>query len=55
MDFLRIVAYVSMSPSIFIRDYTLDQFRKKRKLAVQNNSTLSHWSGDIIESSEYFI
>src|SRR5690349_11749152 len=44
VDFLRIVAYVSMSPTIFVRGHTLDEFRKQRKLLAQNNSTLTHWS-----------
>jgi ectoine hydroxylase-related dioxygenase (phytanoyl-CoA dioxygenase family) len=55
IDLLRIVAYVSMSPTIFIRDYTLDQFRKKRKLLAQNNCTLTHWSTDLTEASKNFI
>jgi hypothetical protein len=52
IDLLRIVAYVSMSPTMFIRGHTLDQFRKKRKLLAQNNCTLTHWSTDLIEASK---
>ncbi|UJR36658.1 hypothetical protein I4U23_029375 [Adineta vaga] len=51
IDLLRIVAYVSMSPAVFIRDYTLGQFQKQRKLMVQNNCTLTHWSTDLVEAS----
>ena len=49
---LRIVAYVSMSPTTFVRDYTLDQFRKKRKLSVRNNCTLTNWSTELTEASK---
>jgi len=52
IDLLRIVAYISMSPTIFIRNQTLDQFRKKRKLLAQHNCTLTHWSTDLTESSK---
>ncbi|CAF3629932.1 unnamed protein product [Rotaria socialis] len=52
-DLLRVVAYVSMSPASFVRNQTLDQFRKKRKLLVQNNCTLTHWSTELTESSSY--
>jgi len=52
IDFLRIVVYVSMSPTSFVRGQTLDQFRKKRKLLAQNNCTLTHWSTDLVESSK---
>jgi hypothetical protein len=52
IDLLRIVAYVSMSPTTFVQGQTLDQFRKKRKQAVQNNCTLSHWSTEIVEASK---
>ncbi|CAF1361531.1 unnamed protein product [Adineta steineri] len=51
IDLLRIVAYVSMSPTTFIRGYTLDEFRKQRKLLVQNNCTLSHWSTELKQAS----
>ena len=37
-----------MSPTIFIRGQTLDEFRKKRKLLAQNNCTLTHWSTELI-------
>lgn len=52
VDLLRIVAYVSMSPATFVQGQTLDQFRKKRKQAVQNNCTLSHWSTELVEASK---
>jgi hypothetical protein len=52
VELLRIVAYVSMSPTIFIRGQTLDEFRKKRKLLAQNNCTLSHWSTELNETSK---
>ncbi|CAF0915076.1 unnamed protein product [Rotaria sp. Silwood1] len=54
IDFLRIVAYVSMSPTTFISNQTLDQFRKKRKLLAQNNCTLTHWSTELTEASSTF-
>jgi len=41
-----------MSPTIFIRGQTLDEFRKKRKLLAQNNCTLSHWSTELNEGSK---
>ena len=50
VDLLRIVAYVSMSPTTFVRGHTLDEFRKKRKALVQNNCTLSHWSTELQEA-----
>lgn len=50
-ELLRIVAYVSMSPVQFIRGYTLEEFRKKRKELAINNCTLTHWSTDLTESS----
>jgi len=50
VELLRIVAYVSMSPTIFIRGQTVDEFRKKRKLLAQNNCTLTHWSTELTES-----
>lgn len=52
IDLLRIVGYVTMSPTRFIRDYTLDQFRAKRKILVQNNATLTHWCTDLVEASK---
>lgn len=52
-DLLRIVAYVSMSPTTMIRNYTLGQFQKQRKLIAQNNCTLTHWSTDLTESSKF--
>jgi hypothetical protein len=52
IDFLRIVAYVSMSPTIFVRNQTIDQFRKKRKLLAQSNCTLTHWSTDLTEAGK---
>jgi hypothetical protein len=55
VELLRIVAYVSMSPTTFIRGQTLDQFRKKRKLFAQNNCTLSHWSTELNEASKKYI
>jgi hypothetical protein len=55
VDLLRIVAYVSMSPTTFIRGQTVDQFRKKRKLYAQNNCTLSHWSTELSEASKIYI
>ncbi|CAF0808379.1 unnamed protein product [Rotaria sp. Silwood1] len=54
IDFLRIVAYVSMSPTTFISNQTLDQFQKKRKLLAQNNCTLTHWSTELTEASSTF-
>ena len=52
VDFLRIVAYVSMSPTTFIRGQTVDHFRKQRKLYAQNNCTLSHWSTELNEAGK---
>ena len=52
IELLRIVAYVSMSPANFVQGETIDQFRKKRKQAVRNNCTLSHWSTEIAEASK---
>ncbi len=46
-DLLRIVAYVSMSPTEFIRGHTLAEFRRQRKELARNNSTLSHWSTEL--------
>ena len=53
VDLLRVVAYVSMSPVNFVECMQLNKFRKLRKLAVQNNFTLNHWSTEIVEASEY--
>jgi hypothetical protein len=50
IDLLRIVAYVSMSPTTFIHGQTVEEFRKKRKLLAQNNCTLSHWSTELVEA-----
>lgn len=47
VDFLRIVAYVSMSPTTFVRGHNLEQFRKERKSIVENNYTLTHWSTEL--------
>lgn len=52
VELLRIVAYVSMSPTTFIRGQTVDHFRKQRKLYAQNNCTLSHWSTELNEASK---
>ncbi len=48
VDFIRIVAYVSMSPTDFVNGQTLDEFREKRKQMVENNCTLTHWSTDLV-------
>jgi hypothetical protein len=50
VDFLRIVAYVSMSPTTFVNGYTINEFRKERKLLVENNCTLSHWSTELVQT-----
>ncbi|CAF3746185.1 unnamed protein product [Rotaria sp. Silwood1] len=50
VDFLRIVAYVSMSPTTFVQKYTLDEFRKQRKSIVENNITLTHWSTELFQT-----
>jgi len=52
VDFLRIVAYVSMSPTRFVHGQTLEEFRKKRKLLVENNCTLTHWSTELVEAGK---
>ena len=52
VGFLRIVAYVSMSPTAFVRDYTLEKFRQERKLLVTNNCTLTHSSTDLIQTGK---
>ncbi|CAF4555340.1 unnamed protein product [Rotaria sp. Silwood2] len=44
VDLLRIAVYVSMSPTTFVHGQTLDEFRQKRKMIVENNITLTHWS-----------
>jgi len=48
IDFIRIVAYVSMSPTTLVIGQTLDEFREKRKQMVENNITLTHWSTDLV-------
>jgi hypothetical protein len=48
VDFLRIVAYVSMSPPSFIHGQTFEEFREKRKQMVENNCTLTHWSTEFV-------
>jgi hypothetical protein len=48
VDFIRIVAYVSMSPTTLVIGQTLDEFREKRKQMVENNITLTHWSTDLV-------
>jgi hypothetical protein len=48
IDFIRIVAYVSMSPTTLVIGQTLDEFREKRKEMVENNITLTHWSTDLV-------
>jgi hypothetical protein len=50
VDYLRIVAYVSMSPTPFVHGYTIKEFRKERKLLVENNCTLSHWSTELVQT-----
>jgi hypothetical protein len=52
VDFLRITAYVSMSPTRFVPGQTLEEFRKKRKLLVENNCTLTHWSTELVEAGK---
>lgn len=53
VSLLRIVAYISMSPATFVRDQTLDRFRKKRKQMVQDNCTLNHWSPELRQASMF--
>ncbi|CAF0806442.1 unnamed protein product [Adineta ricciae] len=53
-ELIRIVAYVSMGPTTFVRDYTLGQFQKQRKLMVQNNCTLTHWTFELTKESTGF-
>ncbi|UJR19273.1 hypothetical protein I4U23_022402 [Adineta vaga] len=49
VDLLRIVAYVSMSPSSLVsQQYTLDEFRLQREEMVKNNRTLTHWCTELI-------
>ncbi|CAF3776424.1 unnamed protein product [Rotaria socialis] len=50
VDLLRIAVYVSMSPTTFVHDQTLDEFREKRKQMVENNYTLTHWSTELAVS-----
>jgi len=54
VDLLRIVAYVSMSPTVFVHDQTLDEFREKRKQLVENNCTLTHWSTELVVGGKNF-
>ena len=54
VDLLRIVAYVSMSPTTFIRGQTLEEFREKRKQMIENNCTLSHWSTELILGGKFY-
>lgn len=53
-DLLRVVAYISMSPATFVRDQTLDQFRKKRKQMLEENCTLNHWSTELRVASKAY-
>ncbi|CAF1456518.1 unnamed protein product [Adineta steineri] len=49
VDLLRIVAYCSMSPtSLVSKQYTLNEFRFQREQMVKNNSTMTHWSTELI-------
>ncbi|CAF4422407.1 unnamed protein product [Rotaria sp. Silwood2] len=49
VELLRIVAYVSMSPtSLVSTQYTLEQFRLEREQMVRNNCTLTHWSTELV-------
>jgi len=48
IDLLRLVVYVSMSPIQFIRNFTLEEFREKRKYFVENNITTNHWGTELI-------
>lgn len=48
VDFLRIAAYVSMSPTAFVQGHSINEFRKMRKSIVENNVTLTHWSTEIV-------
>jgi hypothetical protein len=48
VDFIRIVAYVSMSPTSLVRDLSLEQFQEKRKRIVENNCTMTHWSTELV-------
>ncbi|CAF1270903.1 unnamed protein product [Rotaria sp. Silwood1] len=54
VDLLRIVAYVSMSPTSFVCDQSLEEFRKKRKQMVENNCTLTHWSTELVMTGILF-
>ncbi len=54
VDLLRIVAYVSMSPTSLVHGQTLDEFREKRKEVVENNYTLTHWSTEIVIHCKVF-
>ena len=48
VDLIRVVAYVSMSPTTFVTDLPLDEFREKRRQMVENSCTLTHWSTGLI-------
>jgi hypothetical protein len=53
-ELLRIVAYVSMSPtSLVSKQYTLDEFRSQREQMVKNNCTLSHWSTELVLGGKF--
>jgi hypothetical protein len=54
VDLLRIVAYVSMSPTSLVHGQTLDEFREKRKQVVENNCTLNHWSTEVVLHRKVF-
>ncbi|CAF3201166.1 unnamed protein product [Rotaria sp. Silwood2] len=54
IDLIRIVAYVSMSPTSFVRDQSLEEFREKRKQMVENNYTLTHWSTELVVTGTVF-
>ncbi|CAF1569505.1 unnamed protein product, partial [Didymodactylos carnosus] len=55
-DLIRIVAYVSMSPTSFVSEgqnyKTLDEFRKLRKKCVISNCTTTHWSQELHIASD---
>jgi hypothetical protein len=41
-----------MSPTSFVHEQTLDEFREKRKQMVENNCTLTHWSTELVLQSK---
>ncbi len=47
VDLIRIVAYVSMSPTNFVTGQSLEEFREKRIEMVENSRTLTHWSTEL--------